>query len=149
MRLLLRSDVDGVGKKGDIVDVTDGFGRNYLVPKGLAMKATAGAEKQAEAMRRARKLKDAADRAAAEEIAKVLVPEVIEIHARAGDEGKLFGSVTIQDVVDAVEAQAGVTIDRRHLSLDEPIKSLGTHAVSARLHGDVQFQIIVEVKSAT
>jgi large subunit ribosomal protein L9 len=145
MRLLLRDDVSGVGKKGDIVDVADGFGRNYLVPKGLAMKATAGAEKQAEAMRRSRTIKDAADRAAAEEIAKVLVPAIIKIEAKAGSEGKLFGSVTTHDVADAVEAQTGVVLDRKHLSIDEPIKSVGTHAVSAKLHGDVQFQITVEV----
>lgn len=147
MKLLLRSDVSGVGKKGDVVEVADGYGRNYLVPKGLAMKATAGAEKQAEAMRRSRSIKDAADRSAAEEIAKVLVPAIIKIEARAGGEGKLFGSVTTNDVADAVEAQTGVELDRRHLSIDEPIKTVGTHAVSAKLHGDVQFQITVEVEA--
>lgn len=147
MKLLLRSDVSGVGKKGDVVDVADGFGRNYLVPKGLAMKATVGAEKQAEAMRRSRSIKDAADRAAAEDIAKVLVPAIIKIEARAGGEGKLFGSVTTNDVADAVQVQTGVELDRRHLSIDEPIKTIGTHAVSAKLHGDVQFQITVEVEA--
>src|SRR5690349_2343604 len=141
MKLLLRADVDGVGKKGDIVDVAAGFGRNYLVPKGLAMKATEGAEKQAEAMRRSRNIKDANDRAAAEDIAKVLVPAIINIEARAGGEGKLFGSVTTSDVADAVEAQTGVVLDRHRLTIEDPIKTLGTHAVSAKLHGDVQFQI--------
>lgn len=148
MRLLLRADVDGVGKKGDIVEVAAGFGRNYLVPKGLAMTATQGAEKQAQAMRRSRSIKDAADRAAAEEIAKILVPAVIAIEARAGSEGKLFGSVTTNDVAAAVDAQTGVVLDRHHLSIGEPIKTVGTHAVSAKLHGDVQFQITVEVTSA-
>lgn len=147
MKLLLRSDVSGVGKKGDVVEVADGYGRNYLVPKGLAMKATPGAEKQAGAMRRARSIKDAADRSAAEDIAKVLVPAIITIEARAGGEGKLFGSVTTNDVADAVEAQTGVVLDRKHLTIDEPIKTTGTHAVSAKLHGDVQFQITVEVES--
>ena len=147
MKLLLRADVDGVGKKGDVVDVADGFGRNYLVPKGLAMKATPGAEKQAEAMRRARTIRDAADRAAAEEIAKVLVPSIIKIESRAGGEGKLFGSVTTNDVADAVLEQTGVELDRRHLSIDSPIKTVGTHAVTAKLHGDVQFQITVEVEA--
>lgn len=147
MKLLLRTDVDGVGKKGDVVEVSDGYGRNYLVPKGFALKATAGIEKQAEAMRRARVVRDAADRAAAEEIAKILVPVVITIEARAGAEGKLFGSVTTHDVAVAVEEQAGVVLDRRHLVIAEPIRTVGTHSVSARLHGDVQFQITVDVTS--
>src|SRR5262245_32879309 len=111
MKLLLRSDVDGVGKKGDLVDVADGYARNYLVPKGFAIKATKGVEDQAAAMRRSRDLKDATDRGAAEEIAKTLVPAVIAISAKAGAEGKLFGSVTAADVVEAVEAQTGVVLD--------------------------------------
>src|ERR1700712_3603727 len=122
MKLLLRSDVDGVGKKGDIVDVADGFGRNYPVPRGFAIKATRGIEDQAASMRRSRDVKDATDRGAAEEIAKTLVPAVITITAKASGEGKLFGSVTAADVVEAVEAQTGVALDRRTLSLDEHIK---------------------------
>jgi len=91
VKLLLRSDVNGVGKKGDIIEVADGFGRNYLLPKGFAVKANPGVEAQASAMRRSRDLKDAAERAAAEEIAKTLVPAVITLAARASGEGKLFG----------------------------------------------------------
>jgi large subunit ribosomal protein L9 len=145
MRLLMRTDVAGVGKKGDLIEVKDGFGRNYLVPKGYAIAATPGAEKQAEAMRRSRNLKDAADRSAAEEIAKVLVPAVITISARAGAEGKLFGSITAADVVDAVRDQTGVELDRRTLVLPEAIKTVDTHHVSAKLHSDVEFQITIEV----
>lgn len=145
MKLLLRADVEGVGKRGDIVEVADGYGRNFLVPKGLAIKATPGVEAQAAAMRRARDLRDAADRSAAEEIAKALVPAVITVAAKAGSEGRLFGSVTTADVVAAVAAQTGIELDRKHLHLDEPIKSLGTHSVTARLHADVQFAITVEV----
>ena len=145
MKLLLRADVDGVGKRGDLVEVADGYGRNYLVPKGLAIRATPGVEAQAAAMRRARDLRDAADRGAAEEIAKTLVPTVITVQARAGAEGRLFGSVTTADVVEAVAAQTGITLDRKHLHLDEPIKTLGTHTVAAKLHADVQFAITVEV----
>lgn len=145
MKLLLRADVDGVGKRGDIVEVADGYGRNFLVPKGLAIKATPGVEAQAAAMRRSRDLRDAADRGAAEEIAKTLVPAVITVQARAGSEGRLFGSVTTADVVAAVAEQTGIELDRKHLHLDEPIKSLGTHSVPARLHADVQFAITVEV----
>jgi large subunit ribosomal protein L9 len=148
MKLLLRSDVNGVGKRGDIIDVADGYARNFLVPKGFAIKATDGIERQAEMMRRSRAIKDAADRAGAEEIAKVLVPAIITIPAKAGSEGRLFGSVTVADVADAVAAQKNIELDRKHLHLDEPIKTLGQHYVSAKLHADVQFQITVEVVAA-
>jgi len=145
MRLLLRADVDGVGKKGDLVDVADGFARNFLVPRGLALKATKGVESQAAAMRRSRDLRDAQDRSAAEEIAKVLVPQVVNVTAKAGAEGRLFGSVTTADVVEAVRAQTGVELDRRALHVDDAIKSTGTHTVQAKLHSDVEFAITVEV----
>ncbi|MCU0267027.1 MAG: 50S ribosomal protein L9 [Acidimicrobiales bacterium] len=148
MKVLLRADVSGLGKRGDVLDVADGYARNYLVPKGLAMQATPGGARQAEAMRRARDLRDATDRAHAEEIARRLVPAVITIEAKAGGEGRLFGSVTPADVVEAVEDQTGLVVDRKDLSLDEPIKTVGTHQVTARLHADVQFQITVEVVGA-
>ena len=149
MRLLLRSDVSGVGHKGDVVDVADGFARNYLVPRGLAIVASDGAERQAAAMRRSREVKDTAARAAAEDIAKVLVPAIVNVGARAGAEGKLFGSVTTTEVAEAVAAQFQITLDRRDLHLDEPIRELGTHGVAARLHPEVQFQITVEVVAAS
>ncbi len=145
MKVVLRSDIDQVGKKGDIVDVADGYARNYLVPKGLAFKATNGVAAQAAAMRRSRDLRDANDRSAAEEIARTLVPRVVTIKARAGAEGRLFGSVTTSDVADAVAEQTGIEIDRRKLHLDEPIKLVGTHLVPAKLHADVEFPITVEV----
>jgi large subunit ribosomal protein L9 len=143
--VILRSDVAKLGRKGDVLEVSDGYARNYLVPRGLALRATDGAMAQAEAMRRARDLKEARDRQAAEEIARRLVAAVIRIPARAGAEGRLFGSVTAHDVVEAVEAQTHVTVDRRRLHLDEPIKSLGVHEVPVRLHHDVEFRITVEV----
>ena len=145
MRIVLRTDVDGVGKKGDILDVADGFARNFLIPKGRAIKATPGVQAQAEAMRRSRDLKDAKDRESAEVVARTLVPKTIRIPARAGTEGKLFGSVTAADVIAAVAEQAGVELDRRKLHLEEPIKTLGTHHVPVKLHPDVQFPVTVEV----
>ncbi|MEY2570489.1 MAG: large subunit ribosomal protein [Acidimicrobiaceae bacterium] len=148
MKVILRTDVSSVGKKGDIVEVADGFGRNYLVPKGLAIRATDNAQEQAAAMRRSRDVKDAKDRGSAEEIAKKLVPSVITVTAKSGAEGKLFGSVTTSDIVEAVQAQTGIELDRRRLQLDEPIKSIGTHTVPAKLHADVEFPITVEVVSA-
>ena len=145
MKVVLRTDVDQVGKRGDVVDVSDGYARNYLVPKGLALKATAGIEAQAESMRRSRDVRDAQDRSAAEEVAKRLVPQVVTIKARAGAEGKLFGSVTTTDVAEAVSAQTGIELDRRKLVLEEPIRSLGTHLVAAKLHAEVEFPVTVEV----
>ena len=147
MKVILRSDVSNVGRKGDVLEVSDGFARNYLVPKGLAMRATEGAMAQAAAMRRARDLKEAKDRAGAEEVARRLTPVVIRIPARAGAEGRLFGSVTAVDIVEAVADQTGVTVDRRRLHLDEPIKSLGTHDVPLKLHADVEAHLQVEVVS--
>jgi large subunit ribosomal protein L9 len=145
VKVILRDDVNGVGKRGDIVDVADGYARNFLVPRGLAMKATAGASAQAASMRRARDVKDASLRAAAEEIATKLVPTRISVAVRAGAEGRLFGSVTTTDIAEAVLAQTGIEIDRRDLRLDEPIKSVGEHLVPARLHPEVEFPISLDV----
>jgi large subunit ribosomal protein L9 len=145
VKIVMRSDVAQVGKKGDIVDVADGYARNYLVPKGLAFPATAGVASQAASMRRSRDVRDANDRSAAEEVARTLVPRVVTITARASSEGKLFGSVTTTDIADAVTAQTGIAIDRRKLHLDEPIKAVGQHLVPAKLHAEVEFPITVEV----
>ena len=128
--------------------MADGYARNFLVPKGFAIAATKGVEAQAASMRKSRDLRDATDRAAAEEIAKVLVPAVIAIAARASGDGKLFGSVTVTEIVEGVQAQTGIELDRKVVHLDEAIKTVGTHSVPARLHADVQFQITVEVSPA-
>ncbi|HVE46016.1 MAG TPA: 50S ribosomal protein L9 [Acidimicrobiales bacterium] len=147
MKVVLRADVAGVGKKGDILSVADGYARNFLIPKGRAMKATAGVEAQASAMRRSRDVKDARDREGAEAIARTLVPLVIRIPARAGSEGKLFGSVTAADVASAVASQSGLELDRRRLHIESPIRTLGSHEVPVRLHADVEFRLNIEVVS--
>ena len=144
-RIVLRADVDGVGKKGDILEVADGYARNFLIPRGHAIKATPGVQAQAAAMRRSRDLKDAKDREGAEVVARTLVPMTFKVEARAGTEGKLFGSVTALDIIEAVQKQSGVQLDRRKLHLDEPIKTVGVHEVAVRLHPDVQFAVTVEV----
>jgi large subunit ribosomal protein L9 len=149
MQVILRSDLDGLGKRGDIVEVSDGHARNYLLPKGLALKATAGAVDQAAKMRRSRDLRDASDRDAATTIASALVPKVISITAKAGSEGKLFGSVTTADIVAAIEEQTGIKLDRKSLHLDEAIKTLGEHTATASLHHAVSFPIRVEVVPTT
>ena len=147
MRVILRADVERVGKKGDVLEVADGYARNFLVPRGLALKASDGAIAQAQAMRRSRDVRDAADRQAAEEIARQLVPKVITVTGRAGTGGRLFGSITSVDVVEAVQAQTGLTIDRRKVHFDEAIRDVGTHRVTAKLHAEVEFPITVEVSA--
>jgi len=145
MRVVLRTDVDNLGKRGDIREVADGFARNYLLPKGHAILAGSGVEAQAASMRRARDRRDAKDRESAETVARQLVPAVIRIPARAGPEGKLYGSVTSADVVAAVTEQTGIELDRRRMHLEDPIRALGTHEVPVKLHADVEFRITVEV----
>jgi large subunit ribosomal protein L9 len=145
MRLILRSDVDGVGNKGDVVEVSNGYGRNYLLPRGLAFQATEGAKAQADAMKRARDVRDAAARQAAQEVAKKMVSSPVSITARVGGDGRLFGSIGTADIASAIHEQTGVQIDRKQLTLDEPIKTLGTHLVPAKLHADVEFPVTVEV----
>ncbi len=145
MKVVLRNDVEDVGKRGDMVEVADGFARNFLIPGGQAIAATNGIKAQAESMRRKRDLSDAKDREAAEVVARTLVPAVIKITAKVGAEGKLFGSVTTAEIAAAVHEQTGVELDRRKLHLNEAIKSAGTHEIPVQLHGDVKFQITVEV----
>ncbi len=145
MRVVLRTDIDNLGKRGDIREVADGYARNFLLPKGHAIVAGSGLDGQATAMRRARDRRDARDREAAETVARLLVPEVIRIPARAGAEGKLFGSVTAADVVSAVSEQTGIDLDRRRLHLDEAIRSLGVHEVPVKLHAEVEFRVTIEV----
>jgi large subunit ribosomal protein L9 len=145
MKVVLRADVESLGNKGDLLDVADGYARNYLVPRGLAMRATKGVVKQAEAMRRNRAARDERDREAAQAIADQLTGKRIELKARAGEGGRLFGSVTSTDVASAVQAQAGVEIDRRHLTMPEPLKELGPAEIPLRLHPDVEVELTVEV----
>jgi len=144
MKLILRSDLARVGKRGDIIEVADGYARNYLLPRQLAIRATDGAVEQAAKMRRSRDIRDASDKEASQSIASALVPKVIEISAKAGREGKLFGSVTAADVVEAISAQTGIDLDRKSLEIDT-IKTLGSHTVTARLHADVSFPIRLDI----
>ena len=144
MKVILRSDRKGLGKRGDIVEVAEGHARNFLLPKGHAIPASDGAVAQATAMRRARDLRDAADRESAQTVASKLVATPITIAVKAGAEGRLFGSVTAADVAAAIESQTHVSIGRRKLHVDH-IKAVGTHTVTAKLHHDVEFPITVEV----
>jgi large subunit ribosomal protein L9 len=144
VKIVLRTDVDNLGHKGDLVEVAPGYARNYLVPRGLAIAASPGVTRQAEAMRRSRQVRDKREKEGAEATARQLAAKRIEIKARAGEGGRLFGSVTSTDIAEAVEAQTGVHLDRRKLSV-EPIKSLGTHDVQVRLHSEVEVPLTIEV----
>jgi large subunit ribosomal protein L9 len=145
VRVVLRRDVENLGTKGDLVEVADGYARNYLVPKGFAIKATPGAQKQADAMKRNWEAQERKTREGAEALAARLAGGTIEIKARAGEGGRLFGSVTTSDIADAVQAQLGVEIDRRRLELAEPLKELGVAEVPLRLHTDVVATVTVAV----
>jgi large subunit ribosomal protein L9 len=147
VKVLLRSDVDGVGKRGDIIDVAGGFARNHLLPAGKAIVASDGVATQAASMRRSRDLKDARDREGSETVAKTLVGNTVTITARAANE-KLFGSVSAADIVRHVEEQTGAVIDRHDLVLEEPIKTTGEHNVRVELVGGVVFELTVHVVAA-
>ncbi|MCB0967438.1 MAG: 50S ribosomal protein L9 [Ilumatobacter sp.] len=147
MQVILRNDIDGLGKRGDIVDVADGYARNFLLPKGHGIKASAGAIEQAAKMRKARDLRDASDREAATTVASALVPKVIALTAKAHD-GKLFGSIHDAEIVAAVTEQTGIELDRKSIIIDEPIRTLGQHQVKASLHPEVSFPITLEITEA-
>ncbi|MEM7338153.1 MAG: 50S ribosomal protein L9 [Actinomycetota bacterium] len=145
MRVVLHESISGLGNRGDIVDVADGYARNLLIPKGQAQQASPGVEAQAALMKKAWQVRNAKEREAAEEIAKTLVAKTIEISARAGGEGKLFGSITAADVSSAIQEQSGVELDRKMIRLDDPIRTTGMHAVTVRPHTEVQFPVSVSV----
>jgi large subunit ribosomal protein L9 len=146
MKIILQKPVEKLGVPGDVVDVADGYARNYLVPRGLAVKAHKGAGEQADSMRRAHERRQYAQKGEFEAIAsKLIASGAITIKARAGDEGKLFGSVTAEQVAAAMLSQAEVTVDRKDVHLDEPIRSVGTHEVKVHLFTDVDPVLTIEV----
>jgi large subunit ribosomal protein L9 len=144
MNVILRSDIPGVGRRGDIVTVADGHARNYLLPRGLALVASDGAVNQANSMRRARDLREASDREAARTVAEALTAKVITVKAKAGNEGRLFGSVTTADLASALSAQTGVALDRKTI-ISQPIRTTGSHSALVRLHADVECTIKISV----
>ena len=148
MKLILTHDVTGLGAPGDVVEVAPGYGRNYLVPQGLAMLATRGAEKQIATIRRAREVREVRDLGHAQEIKGQLASLTVTLSARSGDGGRLFGSVTSSDVVDAVSKAGGPKLDRRLVTLDAPIKSLGAYTVTVKVHPEVSASVTLQVVAA-
>ncbi len=145
MKVILTKDVADLGTKGDVVDVADGYARNYLVPQSLAVKATPGSLQQAEAMRQAREEAERKARQAAESLAQNLVGTRVVVAARAGDEGKLFGSIGTADISAAILKFTGVEVDRSDIRIAAPIKEIGLHEVGVQPHPDVDFSVTLDV----
>ncbi|QHC02387.1 50S ribosomal protein L9 [Epidermidibacterium keratini] len=145
MKLILTNEVSGLGAPGDVVEVKGGYARNYLIPRGFAMLATKGAEKQIAQIKRAREVRDVRDLDHAKQIAAELAALTVRHAARAGDDGRLFGSLTATDVVEAVSAAGGPQLDRRRIELPGHVKTTGKHEVSVKIHEDVTGRFTIEV----
>jgi len=145
MKLILTQEVAGLGDAGDIVEVKDGYGRNYLLPRGLAIGWTRGGEKQVTQIKRARKSREIRDLDHAKEVKAEIEALTVNVPAKAGDSGKLFGSVTNTDVMNAIKAAGGPLVEKRNVQISAPIKKTGSHTVAIDLHPDVVARVTIEV----
>jgi large subunit ribosomal protein L9 len=145
MKLILTQQVSGLGAPGEIIEVKDGYGRNYLIPRGFAMRWTRGAEKQVDSIRKARSAREIASIEQAEAVRGDLERLKVKLSTRAGDSGRLFGAVTPADIAGAVQAAGGPQLDKRRIELTNPIKTVGAHQVAVRLHTEVSAKIQLEV----
>jgi large subunit ribosomal protein L9 len=144
IEVILREDVKSLGKAGEMVRVKPGYARNFLLPQGLAFEATEGNKKRIAAETRAKGVRNQAERTEAERFAATLGEVALTLTGKAGEEGKLFGSITAADIAEALAAR-GFEVDKRRIELDQPIKSLGQHTVGVRLHSDVRAEVRVDV----
>ena len=145
MKIILTQEVTGLGAPGDVVEVKDGYGRNYLVPRGVAIRWTRGAEKTVESIKSARASRALRDQDHASQIKDKLEASPVDVKVRAGDSGRLFGAVTTTEIAGALSAVAGEDLDRRTIALANPIKTLGSHSVSVKLHDDVSATVALNV----
>ena len=145
MKLILTQEVDGLGAPGDVVVVKDGYGRNYLIPRGLGMRWTRGGEKTIESIKTARSARAARDADHATEIKTKLEQGPVNVKVRAGEGGRLFGAVTTSEIADAITEVSGEKVDRRTIVVAQPIKSLGAHEVSVKLHDEVAAKVSLNV----
>jgi len=145
MKLILTADVDPLGKRGDVVDVTDGYARNFLLPRKKAIRANEGALAQAEAVREARIEAERRAKDEAENIATQLVGSRVVLAAQAGDEGQLYGSIGVSDVVEGIKRFTGIELDRTQVHIAEPIKAIGLHEIQVKVHVDVEFPLTLDV----
>lgn len=148
MKLILTKEVSGVGAPGDVVEVRDGYGRNFLMPRGYAIRWTRGAESQITSIKRTRQVREVRDLGEAREIATQLAGLQVSLQSRAGQGGRLFGSVTAAEIAQAIKAAGGPAIDRHRVAVPAPIKTIGSHRVSVRLHPEVTADFDVEVLPA-
>jgi large subunit ribosomal protein L9 len=148
MRIILQREIQKLGVPGDIVEVKDGYARNYLLPRGLAIPASKGAVKHAERLREAHDTRMEKSRAEARDLVAQLSKTRLRVVSKAGEDGKLFGSVTAQHLADELSEAVGQPIDRRRIHLDEPIRSLGTHEVEVHVHPEMGAKVTVEVVQA-
>ncbi|MFD7610067.1 50S ribosomal protein L9 [Streptomyces sp. NPDC059828] len=148
MKIILTHEVSGLGAAGDVVDVKDGYARNYLVPRGFAIRWTKGGEKDVAQIRRARKIHEIATIEQANEVKAKLEGVKVRLAVRSGDAGRLFGSVTPADIASAIKSAGGPDVDKRRVELGSPIKTLGSHQVSVRLHPEVAAKLGIEVIAA-
>ena len=145
MKLILTQEVDGLGAPGDVVEVKDGYGRNYLVPRGLGIRWTRGGEKTIESIKSARASRAARDEDHAKEIATKLQANPVNVKVRAGEGGRLFGAVTTSEIADAIGEVSGEKVDRRTIVVTNPIKTLGAHEVTVKLHDEVSATVALNV----
>ena len=145
MKLILTQEVDGLGAPGDVVEVKDGYGRNYLVPRGLGIRWTRGGEKTIESIKTARASRAARDEDHAKEIATKLQANPVNVKVRAGEGGRLFGAVTTSEIADAIGEVSGEKVDRRTIVVTNPIKTLGAHEVTVKLHDEVSATVALNV----
>jgi large subunit ribosomal protein L9 len=148
MKLILTQEVTGLGAPGDVIEVKPGYGRNYLVPRGLAMLWTRGAEKQIELIRRARSAREIRSLDDAKAAATKLASMTVRLRTRAGTGGRLFGSISTADIVAAVKDAGGPALDKRKIEVRNPIKTVGAHQVAIRLHPEVSATLSVEVAAS-
>ena len=146
MKVILLTDVKGVGKKDDIVNVSDGYARNFLFPRRAAVEATAGASKEIERKRAAERQREAEARAAAEQKARELKDKVVIVKAKCGEKGRLYGSVTAAEVADALEKQHGVKVDKRKIDIGDPIRETGMRTISVWLYSGVTTPMKLDVQ---
>jgi large subunit ribosomal protein L9 len=149
VRVILKREVRGLGRPGDVKDVADGYAQNFLIPKGLAIEATAGELKHLSQERQADKLKKDRAHADAEDLAKRLATITLMFRLKAGKDGKTFGSVTNKDIAESLKREHGIDVDRAKITLTEPLRSLGAHTVEVRLAPDIRARVMVAVEPAT
>ena len=147
MKLILTQEVTGLGAAGDVVEVKDGYGRNYLVPRGLGIRWSRGGEKTIESIKSARASRAVRDQDHAADVKTKLEAAPVNVQVRAGEGGRLFGSVTVSEIAGAIAATSGEEVDKRTIVVDQPIKSLGAHVVSVKLHEDVSATVSLNVVS--